>query len=219
MDNHDRILIDKTAEYVKKKMLYESTGHDWWHVLRVQSMAVMLAQAYPQANQAHIEFAALLHDLGDYKVTGSSEAEEGVLRSAMDELGFESALKEDILSIIDKVSYSKNVGLTQVLSMEAQITQDADRLDSLGAIGIARVFATSAKAGRSLYDPTQGTKEYASVGERRASTSSAIHHFDEKLLLLKDLLNTPEAKKIGEKRHQYMLDYLQEFHKEWTGKR
>lgn len=218
MVNKDRILVEKTSVYVKEKMLHESTGHDWWHVLRVWTMAVRLAQSYPEANQSHIELAALLHDLGDYKVTGSSEAEEGILRSAMDELGFESLLAEDVLSIIDKVSYSKNVGLKQELSIEAQITQDADRLDSLGAIGIARVFATSAKAGRSLYDPTQSVKEYAGVQERRKSTSSAIHHFDEKLLLLKDILNTKEAKEIGEKRHQYMLDYLQVFHTEWSGK-
>lgn len=218
MANKDRVLIEKTAAYVKERMLHESTGHDWWHVLRVWTMAVKLTQSYPKANQVHIELAALLHDLGDYKVTVSSEAEESILRGVMDELRFESTLKKDVLSIIDKVSYSKNVGLKQKLSIDAQITQDADRLDSLGAIGIARVFATSGKAGRSLYDPTQIVRKYVSVEDRRKSTSSAIHHFDEKLLLLKDLLNTKEAREIGEKRHQYMLNYLQESHTEWSGK-
>jgi len=211
-------LIHKTAEYVKQKMLHESTGHDWWHVFRVWNMAKLLSTSYSEADLLKVELAALLHDLGDYKITGSSDAEEGILRSAMDELGFTPEFKEEVLEIIDKISYSKNVGSSEVLSIEAQIVQDADRLDALGALGIARVFATSGKAGRSIYDPTQTIQNYKTMGERRISNSSAILHFDEKLLVLRDMLNTKEAKKIGKKRHQYMLNYLLEFYAEWSGK-
>ncbi|HVZ58825.1 MAG TPA: HD domain-containing protein [Patescibacteria group bacterium] len=212
-------LIAKAATYVQDKLSHESTGHDWWHILRVWNMAKRLAEMYPDANKPLIELAALLHDLGDYKITGSSEGEEEVLRSAMNELGVQGALQEDILQVIDKISYSKNVHRQQTLSLEAQIVQDADRLDAIGAIGVARAFAYGGKAGRPLYSPTEGSpKFYGSVEERRSSTGSTVNHFYEKLLLLKGMLNTAEAKRIAERRHAFMEQFLDEFYSEWNGK-
>lgn len=208
-------LIGKTIVYIKDKMPSESTGHDWWHVERVWKMSKYLLSFYPDADRTKVQLAALLHDLGDYKITGSSDQEVIILRSAMKELGMGKELTEDILGIIDKVSFSKNVYKQQTLSLEEQIVQDADRLDALGAIGIARVFAYGGKTGKPIYDPTETLQTFTSVEERRNSRGSSLLHFDEKLLLLKDMLNTPEARKIGEERHNYMVTFIKEFHEEW----
>jgi uncharacterized protein len=209
-------LIAKTSEYVRQKMLKESTGHDWWHVERVWKMTKRLLASYPQADRQVVELAALLHDLGDYKIVGSSANEEEILVDAMSNLGFDEGLTQKVLAAIATVSFSKNVGKSQNLTIEQKIVQDADRLDAIGAIGITRAFAYGGKTGRSIYDPTQKVKKYSTVEERRASMNSTIHHFEEKLLLIKDLLNTPEAKMIGEGRQKYMQEFLAEFHNEWN---
>ena len=204
---------------MQSELARDASGHDFWHILRVKNMAMRLAKA-EGADLFIVEIAALLHDIADRKLNKGDEIAglkkvEAFLTSVIAE---DTTIKST-LSIIENYSYTshlKNKNIT--LSLEGQIVQDADRLDAIGAIGIARAFAYGGHAGRAMYDPTIPPQKNISVKKYTATPSPTINHFYEKLLLLKDLMNTKTAKKIAEERHRYMEEYLKQFYKEWEGR-
>ncbi len=202
-------ILEDTIEHVKKYFDMEPTGHDWWHSYRVWKMSKHLAK-YESCDSFIVELAALLHDIGDHKfhqgdyTRGPKEVKKYLLLLGLDDLSIES-----IRDIVETISFSK--GLIPS-SVEGKIVQDADRLDALGAIGIARAFAYGGYAKREIYNP--GEKELC-FSPKKGST---INHFYDKLLRLKDSMHTKTAKKIAERRHLYMLNYLENFFIEWEGR-
>lgn len=206
-------MILETKEYVRETMKEDSSGHDWWHIWRVRNLALKIAQQ-EGGNLFLIEMAALLHDLDDWKITSDANVSrtENWLRKL--ELQPETILK--IHRIIDEVSF-KGAGVETVpSSLEAQIVQDADRLDAMGAIGIARTFAYGGTRERLIFHPDVKPENHADFEEYKNNNGPTINHFYEKLLLLKGRLNTPTAKIMGDRRHRFMEIFLEEFFKEWN---
>ncbi len=211
-------ILKQTALYIQELFQTDSTGHDWWHVYRVWQVAKTIARQEGGADMFIVEMAALLHDLGDYKLSQQGEETAAqAIEQYLAKFSLPAEIVDAIITVVDKVSFSKNVGKDEKISLEAQIVRDADRLDALGAIGIARVFSYGGAKSRIMYDPTQRPQDYITVQERRTSKSSSINHFYEKLLLLSDLMHTKTAKQIAKKRHAYMQQYLDEFYAEWEG--
>ena len=165
-----------------------------------------------------VRFAALLHDIGDWKLHNSGRSEEEVLRHTCSMLSFPTDVAEKVIAIVTRMSYSKNLDGKNVLSPEGQIVQDADRLDALGAIGIARAFAYGGKHNRELYNPAIKPQRFTSTNSYRSANGTTVNHFYEKLFLLKDLLNTKTAKEIAEKREKFMKEFMKEFYREWENK-
>lgn len=217
MDNDT--IISKTADYIKTKMLGESTGHDWWHVHRVWRTAKTIAADEPGANVFIVELGALLHDIADWKFT-DGDMEVGP-KAARDWLETLDVSEEDITHVEDIIRDTSFKGAEVDLAMktlEARIVFDADKLDAIGAIGIARTFAYGGNKGRAMYEPSQKPTMHTSFEDYASNTSPTINHFYEKLLLLKDLMQTSAGRKMAEHRHAYMEDFLQEFYEEWDGK-
>lgn len=212
-------VITKTADYIKKRMSGESTGHDWWHVYRVWQTAKTIAADEPGADVFIVELGALLHDIADWKFTdGDMEAGPKAARVWLERQGVAEASITQVEDIIRDTSFKgAQVELT-MKTLEARIIFDADKLDAIGAIGIARTFAYGGGKGRSMYEPGQGPTMHATFEDYAANTSHTINHFYEKLLLLKDLMQTQAGRKVAEHRHTYMEAFLKEFYDEWDGK-
>ncbi|MFD2445768.1 HD domain-containing protein [Bacillus sp. CGMCC 1.16607] len=194
----------------------DSTGHDWFHVDRVRNNALHIYEQEQKGDRFIIEMAALLHDISDEKLNESKEEGQQILQSLLEGLQLPNEITTRVKEIIDSISFSGGEK-KELTSWEAKIVQDADRLDAIGAIGIARTFAYGGKKGQPLYHPDFEVRENMSIEEYRNGKSSSIHHFYEKLLLLKDRLNTESAKSIAEKRHAYMEEFLSQFYQEWNG--
>jgi uncharacterized protein len=193
----------------------DSSGHDWWHIERVRRLTIRLASE-TGANSFICEMAALLHDLADEKLFGDEEASLQAIRSWLTEQEVEPTTAAHIIDIIANLSF-KGGGRSGMLTLEGRVVQDADRLDALGAVGIARTFAYSGWKGQPMHDPRLPPRESMTVEEYRKGKSTAYNHFYEKLLKLKSLLNTDAALHIAEGRHQYMESFLERFEKEWNG--
>lgn len=207
-------MIRETEEYVREAMEKDSSGHDWWHIWRVRNMALKIAEQ-EGGDLFLIEMAALLHDLDDWKIAGESNVSRVENWLGKLELQSETILK--IRSIIDEVSF-KGAGVETVPSSpEAQIVQDADRLDAMGAIGIARTFAYGGSRERLIFHPDIKPENHSDFEEYKKNSGPTINHFYEKLLLLKDRLNTLTAKKMAVRRHRFMEEFLEEFFREWNG--
>lgn len=211
-------LLAKAESYVKTEMAKFDPGHDFSHIIRVRRLAKKIALA-EQADQFVVEITALLHDVGDSKFSGDETAGRRLVTSFLDQTGLAADLAADVSHTIDHMSYRKNFSKAEPLSLEGQIVQDADRLDAIGAIGIARAFSYGGKKGRVLYDPKLQPEQFHSITAYQQSNGSTINHFYEKLLLLKDKLNTATARHIALGRHQFMEQYLAEFLAEWAGER
>lgn len=211
------LIIETTEEFVKNQMAEDSTGHDWFHVDRVRKNAVLIAEREQQGNLFIIEMAALLHDIPDEKLNSSSQVGQNKLRNFLEGIPLSFDLSLKIIEVINSISF-RGGEKKSLSSWEAQIVQDADRLDALGAIGIARTFAFGGKKGQPIYHPDLTVREKMTIEEYRHGKSSSIHHFYEKLLLLKDLLNTDTAKMMAEDRHRFMEEFLLQFYQEWNGK-
>lgn len=215
---NEQLIINQTTQFVKQKLSGEGSGHDWWHIYRVHNNAKHILQTEKEANSFIVQMAALLHDVVDPKVEGALTMSE--LEAYLASLEVSSEDSKHILYIIDNMSFSKNVGDKKELSLEGQIVQDADRLDAIGAIGIARVFAYGGKKGREIFNPEvpfiqpKTTEEYRSL-----INGPSVNHFYEKLLLLKDLMNTPTAKRIAQQRHEFMQTYLDQLNAECNGEK
>ena len=213
---YNKMIINDTMRMVREKLLNEGSGHDWYHIERVWKMAVTLAEE-EQANRFVVELAALLHDLIDDKLVSNKEDAIQEVMYWLDGVGVSSKDSEKVLEIIDSISF-KGGNTRKLETIEAQVVQDADRLDAIGAIGIARCFAYAGSVGHLLFDPELSVREDMTEKEYRKGKTSAVHHFYEKLLKLKDLMNTDAARRIAEERHAFMEEYLTQFFNEWEGK-
>lgn len=212
-------LIKKTIEFVKIKLKDEHTGHDWYHTERVWKMAIKL-QEKEGGDRQLVELAALLHDLGDYKKYEFNQIKGNfVLLGMMDILGIEDDYKEKISQIVEDAQFVGDE-TTSPSTIEAKIIQDADWLDALGALGIARTFATGGKIGRLLHDPNRKPRKKLSKEDyqtkKKAGTS--INYFYEKVLKLPKMMNTETGREIAQKRTECVNDFLDKFYKEWEGK-
>lgn len=210
-------LIGNVEAFVKKQLEAEGTGHDWMHIDRVRRTAVNLAKKY-SCNEVVVELSALLHDVIDEKLSPyirlkTDDVEQLLLKEGLDRHSI-----QEVLAVISSISFKGGTG-EAVSSIEAQLVQDADRLDAMGAIGIARVFSYGGSKGNLIYDPMIPTRDSMTYDEYRNMKSTSINHFYEKLLKLKDLMNTEEGKILAQQRHQFMLDYLSQFFLEWEGPR
>ncbi len=211
-------IVNETAEFARNFLEKAEGSHDWWHTFRVWEMAKRIGKE-EQVDQFVIEMAALLHDLADYKLNdGSDEKGMKFVKDYLNNLvGISLKEIEHIVEIIDNLSFRKTFDGKRVQILEGQVVQDADRLDALGAIGIARVFDYGGARGRKIYNPAEKISKYKSSKKYRQSETSAVNHFHEKILLLKELMNTETAKKIAKHRHKFIEDYLKEFSAEWEG--
>lgn len=207
--------IGKTAVYVKNALTGEGSGHDWWHVYRVWNNAMQIGKG-ETANLEVVQYAALLHDIADYKFhDGDDSVGPRVAREWLESQDVTEGVISHVCEIIEGVSF-KGAGVdSSIETIEGMVVQDADRLDAIGAIGIARAFAYGGHKGRVMYDPDIKPVRHESFEDYKKNNSSTINHFYEKLLLLKDLMNTKTAKKMAEGRHQFMMSFLEQFYQEW----
>ena len=212
-------IIQQVEQFIRKKFEKDGSGHDWWHIHRVRNNALLIAKS-ESVDMEIIELAALLHDIADHKfydgnlLEGPSQARELLL-----ELGLDEGSIGRITTIIAEVSYKGSGVETPVSSLESAIVQDADRLDAIGAIGIARAFAYGGHKDRLLYHPDKSPTEHDDFEAYRKDEGATINHFYEKLLLLKDRMNTNTAKSIATERHAFMENYLDKFYNEWNGEK
>jgi uncharacterized protein len=214
--NQDTILAEAEA-FAREVLTGESSGHDWWHIARVRALARTIAEG-EGADPFICELAALLHDIADPKIAGTLEAGIGRVRDWLTAHHGGVAVSEHVLEIIATMSFAGG-SKPAPATLEGRVVQDADRLDALGAIGIARAFAYGGAHGRILYDPAMAPRETMTAEEYRSHLTPTINHFYEKLLLLKERMNTDYARRLAEQRHQYMETFLAEFYAEWDGKR
>jgi uncharacterized protein len=210
--------IKKTENFVSAYFKDEGSGHDWFHVDRVRKMAISIGVS-EGCDLFVVEMAALLHDLDDWKLNVSKSDVVSKTENWLNRLAIDPDVSTFILRIIAEVSYKGAATETPVSSKEASVVQDADRLDAIGAIGIARTFAYGGHKNRLIYDPSVPPVMHVDFGEYQKSYAPTINHFYEKLLLLKDRMNTETAKKIAEGRHEFMEKYLAQFYDEWDAKK
>jgi uncharacterized protein len=211
-------IIEKTVSFVKETLKDAEGGHDWFHIERVFNNSRLIA-ASEEVDLLIVELGALLHDIADSKFhNGDETVGPKVAREFLSNLNVENVVIDHVIKIIENISFKGGNSSQSFHSKELAVVQDADRLDALGAIGIARAFNYGGFKGRGLYDPEIKSNLEMSKEEYKASTAPTINHFYEKLLLLKDRMNTESGKAIAEKRHDYMLAFLDQFYDEWNGK-
>jgi uncharacterized protein len=209
--------IKLTVDHIRNTLAADSSGHDWFHVERVWNNAIRIGEA-EGANRLVVELAALLHDVADWKFhAGDETAGARVARSWLESLQVPEAIIAEVCEIILHLSFKGAAVEQHPLSLAGQVVQDADRLDAIGAIGIARAFAYGGHAGRAMYDPAVPPELHASFAAYKNNKGPTINHFHEKLLLLKDRLNTPTSRHIAAGRHAFMEEFLERFHAEWSG--
>ena len=198
-------------------MREDSSGHDWWHVDRVRTLAVWLA-GREHADPYVVELAALLHDISDYKLNGGDhDRGPRIAADWIRRLGEPEPVAVAVAGIIAGMSFMGAGVPAAPLSLEGQVVQDADRLDAIGAIGVARAFAFGGYAGEIMHDPARRPRPHATADAYLNRDSTTISHFQEKLLLLKDRLNTVSARQIARHRHEFLEAFLSEFLAEWDG--
>ncbi len=215
-------LIEQTIASVKNTLKDAEGGHDWFHIQRVFNTSLWIAKEDEDIDQLVVGLGALLHDIADAKFHGGDETigsriAEEFLRS----LQVEGNIINHVVKIIERVSFKSSFTSEQnknlpFNSKELLIIQDADRLDAIGAIGIARAFNYGGFKNRQLYNPEIAPNLQMTKEAYKTSTAPTINHFYEKLLLLKDKMNTPTGKRLAEERHNFMLSYLEQFYKEWN---
>lgn len=209
------LMIEKTKEFVKNKLYGEGSGHDWFHIERVYNLAKYIAEK-ENVDLFIVEMTALLHDIDDWKFSKINDNNTTVTENFLKSIEVDEKSLEAILKIIKTMSYKGGIVDSTQHTIEGKIVQDADRLDAIGAIGIARTFAYGGNKNRTIYDPSIKPIDFSSLDEVKNAENHTINHFYEKLLKLKNLMNTDTAKKIAEKRHKFMEDFLEEFYSEWN---
>jgi uncharacterized protein len=209
--------IEKTAAHVRQLLAADSSGHDWWHVERVWKTARRLGEV-EGAELFVVELAALLHDIADWKFHGGDNT-LGPRRAAewLTDLGVEPTIVDHVAEIVAGLSFKGAGVATPMRTLEGQVVQDADRLDAIGAIGIARAFAYGGHAGRAMHDPSSRPEQHASFEAYKKNSGPTIQHFYEKLLLLKDRMNTAAGRRVAAERHEFMEAFLRQFFAEWNG--
>jgi uncharacterized protein len=208
MDIHQEALF-----YAKEIFENESGGHDFHHTLRVYKMAMRLSKS-EAADDVVVALAAILHDVDDYKLFGSKQGSTSNAEKFMRRMDCDEILIGKVKEIIATMSFKGKDSLPCV-TLEGKIVQDADRLDAIGAIGIARAFAFGGNRQRIMHDPSIAPNLHMDQNAYVSNQGTTINHFHEKLFLLKDLMNTPSAQEIARRRHQYMLEFIREFDLEW----
>ncbi len=210
--------INKTIVFVKDTLANAEGGHDWFHIERVYKNALLIAKTEP-VDEFVVSLGALLHDIADSKFhDGDETVGPKIAREFLFKLNVDSTIIEHVVNIIENISFKGGNEAQKFKSAELDVVQDADRLDAIGAIGIARCFNYGGFKDRQLYNPEIKPNLNMSKAEYKTSTSPTINHFYEKLLLLKDRMNTKTGKQIALNRHIYMQNFLDQFYNEWHGK-
>ena len=208
--------ITLTINFVKEKLEGAEAGHDWFHIERVWKLSKKIAEK-EGGNLEVIELSALLHDIADPKFhNGDETLALKISKDFLEEIQVDAELIEQVLSVIKNISFKNRAEAPENPPLELQIVQDADRLDAIGAIGVARTFNFGGFKNNLMYHPEIKPNLGMNKEEYKKSNGTTINHFYEKLLLLKDLMNTETAKKIASERHDFMLQFLDEFYKEWN---
>lgn len=211
-------ILENTIAFVKKTLAGAEAGHDWFHIERVYKNALHINQT-EKGDELIVALAALLHDIADPKFNdGDEEIGPKMASDFLSEQRLEPQQIEHVQQIIRNLSYKASLGTVTFHSKELDIVQDADRLDAIGAIGIARAFTYGGYKNRVLYDPEIAANLHMSKEEYKNATTPTLNHFYEKLLKLKALMKTNTGKEIAAQRHDFMLVYLDHFYKEWEGK-
>ncbi|SFW59483.1 HD domain-containing protein [Chitinophaga sancti] len=208
-------LIDSTVTYVKQELAQAEGGHDWWHIHRVWHTANEIA-ARETVNPLIVSLGALLHDIADAKFHGGDEAiGPARARQFLESQGVGVDIITHVIAIIENISFKGGHNEGKFTSPELAVVQDADRLDAIGAIGIARAFNYGGFKNRAIYDPAIPPDLQMSREQYKNSTAPTINHFYEKLLLLKDKMNTTTGREMAAERHAFMESFLEQFYKEW----
>jgi len=209
--------IEKTITYVKKQLANAEGGHDWWHIERVWKSAKKIAET-ENVNLLVVELGALLHDIADAKFhDGDEELGPQIAAAFMREINVDQETILHVVQIIKHISFKGGKEAQTFTSLELNVVQDADRLDAIGAIGIARTFNYGGFKNREIFNPNVTPNLLMTKEEYKKSDAPSINHFYEKLLLLKDLMNTETGKQMAIQRHRFMELYLAQFYQEWNG--
>jgi len=209
--------VNQTIAFVKEQLSNAEGGHDWFHTERVYKNALLIAKTEP-VDTLVVALGALLHDIADSKFNNGDETiGPKIAREFLFKLNVDSTIIEHVVNIIENISFKGGNEKQSFHSPELDVIQDADRLDAIGAIGIARCFNYGGFKNRQLYNPDIKPHLNMTKEEYKSSTAPTINHFYEKLLLLKDKMNTKTGQKIALERHQYMENFLKQFYKEWQG--
>ncbi|HNW45724.1 MAG TPA: HD domain-containing protein [Elusimicrobiales bacterium] len=219
MNEQQKEIIRKTADYAKKTLGVEATGHDWFHVQRVWLNARLIGKA-SGADLFIVELAALLHDIADWKFHGGDTAVgPAKAKKWLEGLKVDRTSTAHITSIVKNISFKGAKVKNKIHTLEGRVVQDADRLDAIGAIGIARAFAYGGATGREIHNPGRELELHSSAEAYSKNTSPTINHFHEKLLLLKDRMNTKAGKELARDRHEFMRLFLRQFDREVSGRK
>jgi uncharacterized protein len=209
-------ILKQTKNHLREMFEKEGTGHDWWHIERVLNNATAIAKKEKGADLFIVQLGALLHDIADFKFHGGDDTVGGkVAATWLRSIGADEPSIKSVVHIVDNVSFKGMGTESKMESIEGKIVQDADRLDAMGAIGIARAFAYGGYKQRPIYDPEGKAGKNLSFAQYKKGSDSTIHHFYEKLLHLKDLMNTKTGKKMALARHRFLQAYLKQFYSEW----
>jgi len=212
--------IDNTILFVKKQLENTEGGHDWFHIERVYKNAILIAKSEQNCNLEVVKLGALLHDIADSKFhNGNETIGPKVARAFLENENIAEKTINHVVQIIENISFKGGNFENKFSSKELEIVQDADRLDAIGAIGIARTFNYGGFKNRTIFNPNIAPKFNMSKEEYKNSDAPTINHFYEKLLLLKDKMNTASGKKIAEERHLFMETFLSQFYAEWEGEK
>ena len=212
-------IIRLVKDFVKKELQNAEGGHDWWHIYRVWNNAKIISKN-EKADLFVVELAALLHDIADSKFyNGNEEIGPAKAREFLSKINIGGKISEHVINIIQNVSFKGGKEKRTFNSIELDIVQDADRLDAIGAIGIARTFNYGGFKNREIYNPNIHPNLNMTKEEYKKSNAPTINHFYEKLLFLKDRMNTKTGRKLAEERHKFMLYFLEQFYAEWEGKK
>jgi len=212
-------IVQKTRNYVRRRLEGEGSGHDWWHIERVWRNALKIGKE-ENADMYVVQLAALLHDIEDFKLHGGdTTVGENASKEYLRGLGTDENTIDHVAEIVGTLSFKGAGEEKPMTTLEGKVVRDADRLDALGAIGIARCFAYGGHKGTPIHTPGTKPKLHETKEEYIKRQSSQINHFHEKLLLLKDLMLTDAGKRMAQERHNYMEKYLEQFHAEWNGER
>lgn len=214
--NKDQI-IQNTVDFVKQALEGNESGHDWWHILRVWNTSKTIAAA-EQVDLFVVELGALLHDVADSKFhNGDETVGPKKARAFMESQNLPESIINQVVLIIENISFKGGNFTTNYSSKELDVVQDADRLDAIGAIGIARTFNYGGYKNNEIHNPNRKPKLNKTKEEYKKGSDTTINHFYEKLLLLKNRMNTKTGLKMAEKRHKFMESYLEQFYGEWNG--
>lgn len=208
-------IIENTIAFIKKQFCEEGSGHDWFHIERVYKNSCYILKEETSADEFVVKMTALLHDVDDWKFSVDNKTNTSRIEKFLNKQNVEENDIEKITSIIKTLSFKGGVVNSTQYTIEGMIVQDADRLDSIGAIGVARAFTYGGYKNNIIYDPNVSLKTFTLLEEVKEKNTT-INHFYEKLLKLKDLMNTDIGKKLAQERHDYMQNFLNQFYKEWN---